>query len=67
MAKIPRFFTIEWLEEYLPIAARWVDEHGEEMRPWLDRLEREYRNLLKPKESDRIRALIATSRAQDQP
>lgn len=52
--------TIEFVREYLPIVAGWVDKYGPEFQPWLDRLEMEYARLNNPETaSDRVRRLLA--------
>ena len=53
-------FTIENVRAWLPIVAGWVDKHGPELQPWLDRLEQEYARLNDPEtQSERIRRLMA--------
>ena len=59
--------TPQALEPYLVLCAELVDEYGEIMQPWLDRLESEYAKAKQrrdaPKQVDRIRALIAKDHA----
>jgi hypothetical protein len=61
--KLRDILTIEEIEEYLVFFAELVDEMGPIVKPWLDRFEREYECATKPKEVDRIRQLIASTRA----
>lgn len=53
------------IESDLLFAARLVDEHGDVMKPILDRCEREYAGIRKPPEVERIRKLIADARRDD--
>ncbi|WLS03123.1 hypothetical protein [Shinella oryzae] len=60
--------TPESLEPYLILCAELVDEYGEVMQPWLDRLEAMYKAAKRKRDAgkqvDRIKALIANDHAE---
>ncbi|MXN45944.1 hypothetical protein GR138_12140 [Shinella kummerowiae] len=65
--KRKRADTPESLEPYLILCAELVDEYGEVMQPWLDRLEAEYAKAKQKRDAgkqvDRIRAMLAADKA----
>ena len=56
--------TVERIESAMLKCALLVDRYGEEMQPMLDRLEREWRNRIRPPAVDRVKAMLAEHQAE---
>ncbi|WP_105382434.1 hypothetical protein [Neorhizobium alkalisoli] len=59
-----REITIGRIESAMLKCALLVDRYGDEMQPMLDRLEREWRNRIRPPAVDRVKAMLAEHQAE---